>query len=83
MGIALAGDAGAETMVDEPAGVFGHQAQSSRAAGGAARKTVSRPAGAHDLDVGAGFFDAGVDEQASVDAGGFGVGGELFRYRSA
>ena len=51
--------------------------QAALGAGGRGEEDGVEAGGAHDLHVVAGFFDAGVGEQAAVDAGGFGVAREL------
>ena len=67
-GLLLAGDAGARDQIDEAARILRDQLQASVGAGGRGQKYGVETGGAHDVHVRAGFFDAGVGEQAAVDA---------------
>ncbi len=74
----FARDSGARDEIDEPAGIFGDQFQTAFGAGGRGEEDGVEAGVAHHFDVIAGFFDAGVGEQAAIDSGGLRVAREFF-----
>ena len=74
-----AGDTGARDQIDETSGVLRHEFNAAFGAGGRGEEDGIQAVAMHGVYVGFGFFDAGVDEQAAIDAGGRGVGGEAFQ----
>ena len=77
--ILLAGDAGARDQIDETGGVLRHQFDAPLGAGGRGEEDGVEAVAMHGGHVGLRLFDAGVGEQAAIDAGGRRVGGEAFQ----
>ena len=73
-----AGDAGAGYEIYEAGGVLRHELDAVRSAGGRGEEDGVEAVAMHGGDVGFRLFDAGVDEEAAIDAGGGRVGGEAF-----
>jgi len=75
-------DAGAADQVNEAARIAGDEFQPAIGTGGRNKEYGVEIAGPHGVHVLAGFFDAGIDEEAAIDAGVFGGTGEAVDARS-